>query len=159
MLARVGPSRCTLRIAVFFIIAFFGPSTPIRVRDLRQMSSVIKLQQPSKAKSATSPSCYGPPDILVNVLALLSQFQALETLDDARQAIFLLELANGCIRLIVGQTKLNETTRTTLLAQSARIDLLIAETRSEATCLFEPTDLKSWIADDRGQSKGAPRSI
>jgi hypothetical protein len=87
----------------------------------------------------------------VNVLALLSHVQVLEiqTIDDARQAMFLLELANGCIRLIVGQTKLNETTRTTLLAQSARIDLLIAETRREATCLFEPTDLKSWIADER----------
>ncbi|MDA9407424.1 hypothetical protein XH80_12010 [Bradyrhizobium sp. CCBAU 45384] len=79
----------------------------------------------------------------MNVLALLSRVQALgiQTVDDARHAIFLLEVANGCIRLIVGQTKLNETTRTTLLAQSARIDLLIAETRREATCLFERTDL------------------
>lgn len=98
------------------------------------MSSVIQLEQPYKAKTATSPSCYGLPDILVNLLALLSQIQALEiqTTDDARQAIILLELANGCIRLTVGQTKLNETTRTTLLAQSARIDLLIAETCREA---------------------------
>lgn len=125
------------------------------------MSSVIKFERPSKAKTVTSPSYYGPRDVLVNVLALLSQVQALgiQTVDDARHAIFLLEVANGCIRLIVGQTKLNETTKTTLLAQSARIDLLIAETRREATCLFEPTDMKSWIADDRGQSKGSPRSI
>ncbi|MBB4364985.1 hypothetical protein GGD66_003461 [Bradyrhizobium sp. CIR48] len=124
------------------------------------MSSVLEFRRPYK-KTATSPSCYGLPDVLRNVVAWLAQVQAFEiqTLDDARQAIFILELANGCIQLIVGQTRLNETTRTTLLAQSARIDLLIAETRREATCLFEPTDLKSWIADDREQSKGAPRSI
>jgi len=125
------------------------------------MSSVLKFRQPHNAKSKTYRSRQKLSEILANIVALLSQVQALEiqTLDDARQAIFILELANGCIRLIVGQTKLNETTRTTLLAQSAQIDLLIAETRREATCLFERTDLKSWIADDRGQSKGAPRSI
>jgi hypothetical protein len=42
----------------------------------------------------------------------------------------------GCIRLILGQTKSNETTRTALLAQSERIDLLIAATRKEAAHLF-----------------------
>ncbi|MBB4366752.1 hypothetical protein GGD65_007826 [Bradyrhizobium sp. CIR18] len=124
------------------------------------MSSVLEFRRPYK-KTAASPSCYGLPDVLRNVVAWLAQVQAFEiqTIDDARQAIFILELANGCIQLIVGQTRLKETTRTTLLSQSARIDLLIAETRREATCLFEPTDLKSWIADDREQSKGAPRSI
>ncbi|UQR62254.1 hypothetical protein LRP30_36620 [Bradyrhizobium sp. C-145] len=125
------------------------------------MSSVLKFRQPHNANSKTSPSRQKLPDILANIAALLSRVQALEiqTIDDARQAIFILELANGCIRVIVGQIPLNETARTTLPAQSARIDLLIAETRREATCLFEPTDLKSWIADDRGQSKGAPRSV
>ncbi|WP_407114728.1 hypothetical protein [Bradyrhizobium sp. LMG 9283] len=98
---------------------------------------------------------------MANIAALLSQVQALEiqTTDDIRQAIFLLELANGCIRLIVGQTRLNERTRTTLLAQSARIDSLIAETRREAAGLFEHTDLKLGAADDGRQSKGAPRSV
>ncbi|WP_177248760.1 hypothetical protein [Bradyrhizobium sp. Ghvi] len=125
------------------------------------MSPVLKFCQPHNAKSNTYRSRQKLPDILANIAALLSRVQALEiqTKDDARQAIFLLELANGCIRLMVGQTPLNVTTRTTPLAQSARIDLLIAETRREATCLFEPTDLKSWIADDREQSKGTPRSI
>ncbi|SCB54788.1 hypothetical protein GA0061098_103056 [Bradyrhizobium shewense] len=125
------------------------------------MSSVLKFRQPHNAKSKTYRSRQKLPDILANIAALLSRVQALEiqTIDDARQAIFILELANGCIRLIVGQTSLNETTRTTLLAQSARIDLLIAETRREATCLFKPTELKSWIADGTEQSKGAPRSI
>ncbi|UQR62280.1 hypothetical protein LRP30_36805 [Bradyrhizobium sp. C-145] len=90
------------------------------------------------------------PEIVANVAALLSQVQSLEiqTTDDIRQAIFILELANGCIRLIVGQTKLNETTRTTLLAQSTKIDLLIAETRREAAHLFGETDLNLGIADD-----------
>jgi len=50
--------------------------------------------------------------------------------------MFLLELANICIRLIIGQTDLNDATRTTLLAQSARIDTLIETTRREAAHLF-----------------------
>ncbi|MCA1552298.1 hypothetical protein I6F36_36620 [Bradyrhizobium sp. BRP19] len=125
------------------------------------MSSVLKFRQPHNASSKTSRSRQKLPDILANIAALLSRVQALEiqTIEDARQAVFILELANGCIRLIVGQTSLNEMTRSTLLAQSARIDLLIAETRREAACLFEFTNLRSWIADDRGQSKGAPRSL
>ncbi|WP_271505443.1 hypothetical protein [Bradyrhizobium sp. CCBAU 11357] len=79
---------------------------------------------------------------MANIGALLSQVQALDirTTDDIRQAIFLLELANGCIRLIVGQTTLNETTRTILLAQSARIDFLIAETRRQASRLSGPDE-------------------
>jgi hypothetical protein len=68
----------------------------------------------------------------------MSQVRVLDvqTPDDIRQAIFILELANACIRLILGQTKSNETTRTALLAQSERIDLLIAATRKEAAHLF-----------------------
>ncbi|WP_164937280.1 hypothetical protein [Bradyrhizobium vignae] len=101
------------------------------------------------------------PDILANIAALLSQVQALDirTTDDIRQAIFILELANGCIRLLVGQTKLNEATRTSLLAQSARIDLLIAETRRETAHLFGEADLTLGIADDGKQSKGTPCSV
>jgi len=75
---------------------------------------------------------------LANVAALLSQVQALDiqTTDDARQAIFLLELANVCIRLIIGQTNLNEATRATLLAQSAAIDMRIETARREAAHLL-----------------------
>ncbi|WOH62856.1 MULTISPECIES: hypothetical protein [Bradyrhizobium] len=98
---------------------------------------------------------------MANIAALLSQVQALEiqTTDDIRQAIFSLELANGCIRLILGQAKLNETTRTTLLAQSERIDLLIAATRREAAHLFQANDFELGIADVGRQSKGEPRSV
>lgn len=102
------------------------------------MSSVLQFQRPCQSKSAANSLCQRLPDILGNIAALLSEVQALEiqTTDDVRQAIFSLELANGCIRLILGQTKLNETIRTTLLAHSERIDLLIAATRREAAHLF-----------------------
>jgi hypothetical protein len=98
---------------------------------------------------------------LANIAALLSQVQALEiqTRDDIRQAIFSLELANGCIRLILGRTKLNETTRTTLLAQTESIDLLIAAARKEAAHLFQVNDFELGIADVGRQSKGEPRSV
>jgi len=78
------------------------------------------------------------PYILANVAALLSRVQALDiqTTDHARQAIFLLELANVCIRLIIGQTNLNEATRATLLAQSATIDMRIETARREAAHLL-----------------------
>ncbi|SDG44572.1 hypothetical protein SAMN05216338_1001329 [Bradyrhizobium sp. Rc2d] len=104
------------------------------------MSSVLKFRQPHNAKTKTNPlSCQRLPELLANVAALLSQVQALDiqTTDDIRRAIFILELANGCIRLIVGQSKLKETTRTTLLTQSARIDWIIAETRRETAPLLE----------------------
>ncbi|MCK1682266.1 hypothetical protein IVA87_23375 [Bradyrhizobium sp. 147] len=78
---------------------------------------------------------------------------------DIRRAVFILELANSCIRLIVGQTQLNEATRTALLAQSAKIDLFIAETRREAAHLFGETDLKLRIADDGKQPKSARCSL
>lgn len=102
------------------------------------MSSVLKFRQPYKAKFETSPSCQRMPGVVANVAALLSQVQALDiqTTDDIRRAVFILELANSCIPLIVGQTKLNDATKTILLAQSTRIDLLIAETRREAAHLF-----------------------
>lgn len=76
------------------------------------MSSVLRFRQPYKAKSETSPSCQRLPDIVANVAALLSQVQALDiqTTDDIRRAVFILELANSCIRLIVGQTKVNDAT-------------------------------------------------
>ncbi|UWU90769.1 hypothetical protein [Bradyrhizobium sp. CB1015] len=106
------------------------------------MSSVLIFRQHNNKKSQTRSPGQRLSDILANIGALLSQVQALDiqTTDDIRQAVFLLELANGCIRLIVGQTTLNETTRTTLLAQSARIDFLIAETRREASHLSGDTD-------------------
>ena len=102
------------------------------------MSTVLKFQPPHEWKPGTPPSGKTLSDILANVAALLSQVEALEiqTTDDVRQAMFLLELANICIRLIIGQTDLNDATRTTLLAQSARIDTLIETTRREAAHLF-----------------------
>lgn len=102
------------------------------------MSSVLRIQRPSKSKFGTGPSCQLLPDILAKIAALLSQVEALDiqTTNDARQAIFLLELANNCIRLIIGQTNLDAATRTTLLAQSAMIDMRIETARRETAHLF-----------------------
>jgi hypothetical protein len=71
----------------------------------------------------------------------LSQVEVLKikTADDARQAIFLLELANTCIRLIVGQTNLDEEVRKALLAHSAMIDMRLGAARRDASIL------KSWL--------------
>jgi hypothetical protein len=51
-----------------------------------------------------------------------------------RDAIFILDLANMCIRLLVGQIG-SGAAREHLLAQSATIDQLIAAARSEAAHL------------------------
>ncbi|APO52107.1 blr7684 [Bradyrhizobium diazoefficiens USDA 110] len=101
------------------------------------MSSVLRFQRPRKLKSGTSPSDQRLPDVLANVAALLSQVEALKikTADDARQAIFLLELANTCIRLIVGQTNLDEEVRKALLAHSAMIDMRLGAARRDASIL------------------------
>jgi hypothetical protein len=73
---------------------------------------------------------------LINVGALVSSVQGLQiqTTDDLRDAIFILDLANMCIRSLVGQIG-SGAAREHLLAQSARIDQLIAAARSEAAHL------------------------
>jgi hypothetical protein len=73
---------------------------------------------------------------LINVGALVSSVQGLQiqTTDDLRDAIFILDLANMCIRLLVGQIG-SGAAREHLLAQSTRIDQLIAAARSEAAHL------------------------
>ncbi|WFU46018.1 hypothetical protein QA640_45450 (plasmid) [Bradyrhizobium sp. CB82] len=68
-------------------------------------------------------------------LARSRSFLEIQTTDDARQAIFLLELANNCIRLIIGQTNLDEEIRKSLLAQSAMIDMRIETARRNASIL------------------------
>ncbi|WP_271523646.1 hypothetical protein [Bradyrhizobium sp. CCBAU 53380] len=122
------------------------------------MSSVLTFRQPHNAKK-TTPSPQKLPEILANVAALLAQVQSLniQTTDDIRHAIFILELTNSCIRLLIERTKLDETIITSLLTQSAMIDLRIAETRREAAHLFGENDLKLRIHGE--QSKGAPCSV
>jgi hypothetical protein len=51
------------------------------------------------------------------------------------RAIFLFELVNNCIRLIIGQTNLDEEIRKSLLAQSAMIDMRIEAARRDASIL------------------------
>ncbi|MDA9464498.1 hypothetical protein [Bradyrhizobium sp. CCBAU 53415] len=124
------------------------------------MSSVLEFCQPRHAKK-TSHSRQTLPEFLASVATLLSQVQALDiqTTDDVRQAIFILELANSCIRLLIQQTKLDEATRTSLLAEAAMIDLRIAEARRDTAHLFGENDLKLRIAAHGEQPKGAPCSF
>lgn len=125
------------------------------------MSTVLLFQKHRERRSGPSSSPQRLSDILANVAALLSQVesQEIQTTDDIHQAVLILEFANACIRLIVGQTRLSETARTTLRSRSKRIDFLIEATRKEAALLFERTDLTLRIADDGKQSKGAPCSV
>ncbi|MDA9496285.1 hypothetical protein [Bradyrhizobium sp. CCBAU 11357] len=122
---------------------------------------MLTFRQPHNAKSKTTASPQKLPEILANVAALLAQVQSLniQTTDDIRRAIFILELTNCCIRLLIEQTTLDETIITSLLTRSAMIDLRIAETRREAAHLFGENDLKLRIADYGEQSKGAPCSV
>lgn len=102
------------------------------------MGSVLEFQQPSRLKSERYPSCPGLSDILTDVSALLSRVEALEirTAEDLRQALFIIDLANTCIRLLIGQIKLNGTTKAKLLAQSRRSAQLMEATRRDAAHLF-----------------------
>jgi hypothetical protein len=73
---------------------------------------------------------------LINVAALVSSVEGLEiqTAEELRDAIFVLDLANMCIRLLVGEIGRGKA-REHLLAQSARIDQLIDVARSEVAQL------------------------
>jgi hypothetical protein len=70
--------------------------------------------------------------ILPNIAALLSRVESLQiqTTDDLRLAIFMLDLANMCIPLTVGQIP-NGLSRKQLLAQSAKIGHLLETARCE----------------------------
>lgn len=106
------------------------------------MSTLVKFQRPHQQKSEPSLPRPKPSDILTTVAVLVAQVQALQiqTTEDLRQAIFILELANTSIRLIIRQTNMDETARTTIMAQSARIEQLIEDARKEAPHLFEKND-------------------
>ncbi|MBR0827233.1 hypothetical protein JQ596_17030 [Bradyrhizobium manausense] len=98
------------------------------------MPKLVKFQPPCQRKSEPSLSRPGPSDILTTVVALVAQVEALqiETTEDLRQAIFILDLASTSIRLIIRQINMDEAARTTLVARSARIEQLIEAVRKEA---------------------------
>jgi hypothetical protein len=110
--------------------------------SIARMSTVLKFQRPYQRESGPSLLSLRPPDILINVAALVAQVEALQiqTTEDLRQAIFILDLANNSIRLIIRQINMDETARTILMVQSARIDQLIEAVRKEAPHLFEKND-------------------
>ena len=91
------------------------------------MSTVLKFHRPRFR---------GPSDILANLASLLSRVEDLqiETTEDLHHAIFSLDLANQCIRLLIRQIGIG-TTREHLLAQSARINQLLETARSDAANL------------------------
>lgn len=106
------------------------------------MSTILQFQPPRQRTVEPSLSRPKPSDILRAVAALVAQIEALQiqTTEDLRQAIFILDLANTSIRLIIKQTNMDEIARTPLKAQSARIEQLIEAVRKEAPHLFEEHD-------------------
>ena len=100
------------------------------------MSTVLKFYRPHQRKPRLDRSRQRPSDVLTNIAALVSSVEGLQiqTTDDLRDAIFILDLANICIRSLVIQIG-SGTGREHLMAQSARIDQLIEAARGEAAHL------------------------
>jgi hypothetical protein len=99
--------------------------------------TVLNLQPRYRRKAEPSNSRPEAPDMLSNVIALLTRVegQAIQTSEDVRQAIFMLDLANMCIRIVVSSIE-SGTAKGNLLAQCARIDQLIEVARKEAVHIF-----------------------
>src|SRR6266404_1006522 len=100
------------------------------------MSAVLKFQLPHQRNPRPDRSRQRPSDVLTNVTALVSGVEGLQiqTTEDVRDAIFILDLANTCIRLLIRQIG-SGAAGEHLLAQSARIDQLIEAARGEAAHL------------------------
>ncbi len=101
------------------------------------MSTVLKFSPLPHRQPRPSGTRLSPPYILTNVAAVLATVEGLQihTPEDLRYAIFLLELANICIRLVIKQVE-REAVRRRLLAESTRIDQLIDVVRSDAAHLL-----------------------
>ena len=100
------------------------------------MSTVLKFYRPHQRKPRLDRSRQRPSDVLANIAALVSSVEGLQiqTTEDVRDAIFILDLANACIGLLIRQTGIGAA-REHLLAQSATIDQLIKAARGEAAHL------------------------
>jgi len=100
------------------------------------MPTVPKFHRPHQRNPRLDRSHQRPSDVLTNVVALVSSVEGLQiqTTEDVRDAIFILDLANTCIRLLIMQIG-RGTAREHLLAQSVRIDQLIEAARGEAAHL------------------------
>lgn len=102
------------------------------------MSSLLKFRQPDDAKSKAYPRVRNCPRFWRTSPLCCRKFK-LSTptpTDDIRQAISILELANGRIRLLIRKTKLNEATTRSLLAQSAKDRFAHSEAPREAAHSF-----------------------
>ena len=100
------------------------------------MSTVLKFYRPHQRKPRLDRSRQRPSDVLTNIAALVSSVEGLQiqTTEDVRDAIFILDLANACIGLLIRQIG-GAAAREHLLAQSARIDQLIKAARGAAAHL------------------------
>src|SRR5436853_1312723 len=100
------------------------------------MSTVLNFHRPHQRNPRLDRSRQRPSGVLTNVAALVSGVEGLQiqTTEDVRDAIFILDLANSCIRLLIRQIG-GGTAREDLLAQSVRIDQLIEAARGEAAHL------------------------
>lgn len=96
------------------------------------MPKVLRFPRPDERRPGPDRSLRELPAIASSAVALLTGVESLQirTTEDLRRAIFMLDLANTCIRLIVSQIR-NGSTRKQLLAQSAKIDQLLETARCE----------------------------
>lgn len=103
------------------------------------MSTILKFHRLPQRQAGLNRARLAPSYILANVAAVLATVENLQiqTSEDLRYAIFLLELANICIRLVIKQVE-RGAARERLLAQSTRIDRLIDVVRGDRQRLAEP---------------------
>lgn len=134
-------------------------------RILNHMSTVLEFRRPRRCQTWSKRSGFDPRAILTQVGALVSTVETQEpsSAEDLGRAIFILELANASIRLLIGQLS-SRTTANQLISQSERIDQLLTAARGELRTLFEkqsfePGAFNLGDCDEGEQPKGQPRTF
>ena len=96
------------------------------------MSAVLTFHRSHQPKPRQTAPRHRPPDALIHIAALVSSIESrqIETVEELRDAIFILDLANTCINLFVKQIE-RGAAREHLLEQSAKIGQLITAARCE----------------------------
>ncbi|MGY3564116.1 hypothetical protein ACVWXP_007441 [Bradyrhizobium sp. USDA 4463] len=129
------------------------------------MSTVLKFRRPRQSRPKPQQLYCRPSNILTHIAALVSTVEGhqIRSTEDLRQAIFILDLANACIRLLLGQLPSGATT-IQLPSQSERIEQLIVAARSEVHMsierfCFEPSTFTPGDCNEVERSKGRPRSL
>ena len=101
-------------------------------RILNHMSTVLEFRRPRRCPTGAKRSHFDPRVILMQIAALVStvETQEVSSAEDLGRAIFILELANANIRLLIGQLP-SRTTTSQLISKSERIDQLLTAARGE----------------------------